>query len=68
MGLQTFIQTGTATAALPLGAGAWAGSVNSGLREIRAFELGPDEYGVDILRVQEIRRHEHGQPRDVHGG
>ena len=54
MGLQASIQTGTATAALPPGAGA----VNTSLREFLAFKLGPEEYGIDILRVQEIRSYE----------
>ena len=54
MGLQASIQTGTATATLPPGAGA----VNTGLREFLALKLGPEEYGVDILRVQEIRGYE----------
>ena len=54
MGLQASIQTGTATAALPPSAGA----VNTSLREFLAFKLGPEEYGIDILRVQEIRSYE----------
>ena len=28
------------------------------LREFLAFKLGPEEYGIDILRVQEIRSYE----------
>ena len=54
MGLQASIQTGTATSALSPGAGA----VNTSLREFLAFKLGPEEYGIDILRVQEIRSYE----------
>ena len=54
MGLQASIETGTATAAPPPGAGA----VNTSLREFLAFKLGPEEYGIDILRVQEIRSYE----------
>jgi len=31
------------------------GSVTTSLREFLAFKLGAEEYGIDILRVQEIR-------------
>ena len=44
MGLQASIQTATATAAPPPGAGA----VNTSFREFLAFKLGPEEYGIDI--------------------
>ena len=54
MGLQASVQSGTATAALPPGAGA----VNTSLREFLAFKLGPEECGIDILSVQEIRSYE----------
>ena len=54
MGLQATIRTGTATATLPPGAGA----VNTSLREFLAFKLGPEEYGIEILRVQEMRSYE----------
>ena len=54
MGLQASIQTGTTSARLLAGAGA----VNTSLREFLAFKLGPEEYGIDILRVQEIRSYE----------
>ena len=35
-----------------------AGSVPTNLREFLAFKLGTEEYGIDILRVQEIRSYE----------
>ena len=54
MGLQASIQIGTASPRLPAGAAA----VNTSLREFLAFKLGPEEYGIDILRVQEIRSYE----------
>ena len=34
------------------------GSVVTALREFLAFKLGSEEYGIDILRVQEIRSYE----------
>jgi len=45
------------------GAAAPSGMVNGGaaitsLREFLAFKLGAEEYGIDILRVQEIRSYE----------
>ena len=33
-------------------------SATTSLREFLAFKLGPEEYGIDILRVQEIRSYE----------
>ena len=33
-------------------------AVATALREFLAFKLGPEEYGIDILRVQEIRSYE----------
>lgn len=39
------------------GAAAQAGSANR-VREFLAFKLGNEEYGIDILRVQEIRSYE----------
>ena len=33
-------------------------AVSTDLREFLAFELGAEEYGIDILRVQEIRSYE----------
>ena len=38
-------------------AGGASASLTS-LREFLAFKLGPEEYGIDILRVQEIRSYE----------
>ncbi len=35
-----------------------AASVTTSLREFLAFKLGAEEYGIDILRVQEIRSYE----------
>ena len=43
-------QTAPGTAAAPL--------VPTSLREFLAFKLGAEEYGIDILRVQEIRSYE----------
>lgn len=43
-----------ATAAAPSGGSA----VSTNLREFLAFKLGAEEYGIDILRVQEIRSYE----------
>ena len=43
------------TASAGTGARAQAPTV---LREFLAFKLGPEEYGIDILRVQEIRSYE----------
>ena len=44
----------------PTDAGSSAGvhSVTTNLREFLAFKLGAEEYGIDILRVQEIRSYE----------
>ena len=33
-------------------------AVTTNLREVLAFKLGAEEYGIDILRVQEIRSYE----------
>ena len=54
MSLQATTQASTAAATLPPGAGA----VSTSLREFLAFKLGAEEYGIDILRVQEIRSYE----------
>lgn len=35
-----------------------AGLVSTSIREFLAFKLGSEEYGIDILRVQEIRSYE----------
>jgi purine-binding chemotaxis protein CheW len=48
-------QTTSATAQPPLDID--AASITS-LREFLAFKLGAEEYGIDILRVQEIRSYE----------
>jgi purine-binding chemotaxis protein CheW len=34
------------------------GAAATPIREFLAFKLGPEEYGIDILRVQEIRSYE----------
>ena len=44
--------------ATPHSHGAGLPSVPTDLREFLAFKLGREEYGVDILRVQEIRSYE----------
>ena len=54
MSLQNATQSG-ATAAPAATAGAAAAT---SLREFLAFKLGAEEYGIDILRVQEIRSYE----------
>ena len=50
----TVLNTATATAATPPGSDAALTSI----REFLAFKLGAEEYGIDILRVQEIRSYE----------
>ncbi len=40
------------------GSNAGGNSVTTNLREFLAFKLGAEEYGIDILRVQEIRSYE----------
>ena len=40
------------------GSNAGGNSVTTNLRESLAFKLGAEEYGIDILRVQEIRSYE----------
>ena len=54
MSLQTSTQSGASTATRTAAVGAAATS----LREFLAFKLGAEEYGIDILRVQEIRSYE----------
>ena len=41
--------------ATPSGATPAAVAAATSLREFLAFKLGAEEYGIDILRVQEIR-------------
>ena len=50
----TVLNTATATAATAPGSAAALTSI----REFLAFKLGAEEYGIDILRVQEIRSYE----------
>ncbi len=40
------------------GTGSSSAGVATNLREFLAFKLGAEEYGIDILRVQEIRSYE----------
>ena len=54
MSLQTAIQPGAETASRA----AVSGAAPTALREFLAFKLGAEEYGIDILRVQEIRSYE----------
>jgi len=42
----------------PKAAAPATGSAATSLREFLAFKLGAEEYGIDILRVQEIRSYE----------
>lgn len=46
------------TGAQPMAAPAPNGEPATRLREFLAFKLGNEEYGIDILRVQEIRSYE----------
>ena len=50
----TVINTATATAVAPPG----SDTALTSIREFLAFKLGAEEYGIDILRVQEIRSYE----------
>ena len=54
MSLQTSSQTGADKSSHH----AAAESATTTLREFLAFKVGPEEYGIDILRVQEIRNYE----------
>ncbi len=54
------LQTATAAGALP--AGPTAASAATALREFLAFKLGAEEYGIDILRLQEVRSYEEPTP------
>jgi purine-binding chemotaxis protein CheW len=47
-----------ASSATPATAGGALAPVATSLREFLAFKLGDEEYGIDILRVQEIRSYE----------
>ncbi len=51
------LQTNTHSSA-HTGAATGNGAVATKLREFLAFKLGSEEYGIDILRVQEIRSYE----------
>ena len=55
MNLQAPTATPPAAAATPAQP---AAAVATSLREFLAFKLGAEEYGIDILRVQEIRSYE----------
>jgi purine-binding chemotaxis protein CheW len=52
------LQTATATGGAKSPHGAAAETAITTLREFLAFKLGTEEYGIDILRVQEIRSYE----------
>jgi purine-binding chemotaxis protein CheW len=52
------MQTHAAPSGPSNGARALAGDAATALREFLAFKLGAEEYGIDILRVQEIRSYE----------
>ena len=51
-------QTATASPASHPRPGAGSPEAVTSLREFLAFKLGSEEYGIDILRVQEIRSYE----------
>ena len=46
------------TASQPSAGSASLAAVATSLREFLAFKIGVEEYGIDILRVQEIRSFE----------
>ena len=46
------------TATIERPAAAAVSTATAALREYLAFKLGAEEYGIDILRVQEIRSYE----------
>jgi purine-binding chemotaxis protein CheW len=50
--------TMTASSPAPAAAGNAAMGVHAGTREYLSFKLGAEEYGIDILKVQEIRGYE----------
>ena len=52
------LQTATPPRAQAAQPPADVGAVTTSLREFLAFKLGAEEYGIDILRVQEIRSYE----------
>ena len=52
------LQTATPTGATPAPMATAAAAAVTALREFLAFKLGAEEYGIDILRVQEIRSYE----------
>lgn len=52
------VTTTTEISAPPAAAAATQAAVATRLREFLAFKLGDEEYGIDILRVQEIRSYE----------
>ncbi len=52
------LTTATQAGALPASAVGANPAVATRLREFLAFKLGAEEYGIDILRVQEIRSYE----------
>ena len=54
--LQAAFQPGTAAAAVAVAVAVVVAT--TALREFLAFKLGAEEYGIDILRVQEIRSYE----------
>ena len=56
--MQTAIESTPSTGALNAVRAAAAGEVQTSIREFLAFKLGDEEYGIDILRVQEIRSYE----------
>lgn len=51
-------QTATPSAVAATPHGAPVGGAVTSIREFLAFKLGSEEYGMDILRVQEIRSYE----------
>ncbi len=53
--MSTALSTSSPPARLPAGASSAALTT---IREFLAFKLGAEEYGIDILRVQEIRSYE----------
>ena len=52
------LQTAAPSSATPAPMATAAAAAVTALREVLAFKLGAEEYGIDILRVQEIRSYE----------
>ena len=56
--MNQLVNTGTASAGDVVTAAAMAGKPGAALQEFLTFALGREEYGIEILKVQEIRSYE----------